>query len=93
MPETRHTVKIVEHICDLCGKRISGDPITSPYVASNITHEVVLKHKENCYWDITHDTDVSEIEFDICPTCFTERLLPILRCMIVHPVEYVKNSY
>ncbi len=77
VPETTREVES-HRACDICGKEQHPDGVWPEKYALRdgafgvLDTEVSIEEGTN----YPGDYDVSEIEYDICPTCFKEKLIP-----------------
>lgn len=88
-----HTVKkCVKRICDLCGKEANphGEWKKESCYKVNETKIVEIKHREgSSYPGVGYG---EEIEFDLCPDCFRNKLVVWLKSQGAK-IDYVEYDY
>jgi hypothetical protein len=68
--------KIKEIICDICKNYSNGD--TWPIIDDNNILETTVEIKEGVSFG-TEGGNITKINFDICPKCFKEKLIPFIK--------------
>jgi len=79
--------------CDICDKEVNWKIDDSKgNWGEEYSHEidfVVMKHRKgDCFYI---DVDVTETEFDICPKCWEEHILPLMKSLGAKPREEEKD--
>lgn len=77
VPATTREV-LVKRRCDLCGKESkSSDWDAGSYEVNETEIKITMKQKEGSNYP--EGGSGTEYEIDLCPDCFTERLVPWLK--------------
>jgi hypothetical protein len=70
--------KFVRRTCDLCGvaskRGEDWEPISSSHNVNETEVSVTVKHRMG--WSYPEGGSGTEVEVDLCPKCFKDRLIP-----------------
>lgn len=77
--EKQTTQRVLTHItCDICGKA-SGEGGDWPRDKYGREHEIEIEHKAMSHYGGSGSGE--RLSIDMCPDCFTDKLLPFLRSL------------
>lgn len=81
--------QVTETKCDLCGKTFPGDNWPTIHGGDNVCNtEVSMEHG----WNYGSDGgDIAHVEFDVCPWCFNDILIPFFAEHGAKPRIYVRE--
>jgi hypothetical protein len=91
--ETKEIEKLKSILCDICGNSQKNWILEKSDYNEMIENEVIIKHNKSKSY--CGEGSVQWLEPDICPNCFTDKILPYMKKISYAPdkLEYSETWF
>jgi hypothetical protein len=73
--------ELVRFFCDICGREGDKSNGFNPIDPDDNQSEVTIQYRKG--WSCSDGGSGTEIDLDVCPQCFEEKILPFLKSISV----------